>query len=276
MIREQIPERMRSARDWQACGKSYINTINNSSSLNIQLKLNFSHMKKLIFIFTGLALMSVLGAQSLQEIVNKYTAANKLDKVSSLKTIQIAGNMSMGGMQLPVTMWMKNPNKIKILTDLNGQSMIQVYDGIKGYTVNPMTGSSSPVAMSAEEVEQTLRANMFQNYMATYLKKGQLGLEGEEKVKDKPSFKLKATNEDGTVIYFFIDKSSYLMSKISTKASQGGMTMTIEIFPSDYTETNGFILPMKTTTTAQGMEIEMQFTKVEVDNPMDDSIFKIN
>jgi hypothetical protein len=33
---------------------------------------------------------------------------------------------------------------------------------------------------------------------------------------------------------------------------------------------------MKTTTTAQGMEIEMKFTNVEVDNPMDDSIFKIN
>ena len=32
---------------------------------------------------------------------------------------------------------------------------------------------------------------------------------------------------------------------------------------------------MKTTTTAQGMEFVMKFTKVEVDIPMDDSIFKI-
>ena len=117
-------------------------------------------MKKLIFIFAGLALMSGLGAQSLKEIVDNYTSANKLDKISTLKTIQITGNMSMVGMQVPVTMWMKNPNKIKILTDLNGQSMIQVYDGIKGYTVNPMSGSTAPVAMSSEEVEQTLRANM--------------------------------------------------------------------------------------------------------------------
>jgi outer membrane lipoprotein-sorting protein len=233
-------------------------------------------MKKLISILAGLALLSSLGAQSLQEIVNKYTSANKLDKISSLKTIQIKGNMSMVGMQVPVTMWMKNPNKIKIVTDLNGQNMIQVYDGIKGYSVNPMSGSTTPVAMSAEEVEQTLRANMFQNYMASYLKKGQLGLVGDEKVNDKPSFKLKATMDDGSIIYFFIDKGSYLMSKISTTTSQGGMSMAIDIFPSDYKETNGFILPMKTTTTAQGMEIEMKFTSVEVDNPMDDSIFKIN
>ncbi len=233
-------------------------------------------MKKLIFIFAGLALISVLTAQSLQEIVNKYTAANKLDKMSSLKTIQITGDMSMAGMHLPVTMWMKNPNKIKILTDFNGQNMIKVYDGVKGYTVNPMSGSNTPIAMNSEEVEQTLRANMFQNYMASYLSKGQLGFEGEEKVDNKPTFKLKATFGDGTVIYFFIDKASYLMSKISTTASQGGMTMNIDIFPSEYAETNGFIVPMKTTTSAQGMHIEMKFTKVEVDNPMDDSIFKIN
>lgn len=232
-------------------------------------------MKKLIFIFTGLALMSLVNAQTLQEIVNRYTVANKLDKVSSLKTIQITGSMSMAGMEIPMTMWMKNPDKIKIQTDINGQNMIQAYDGTKGYTINPMTGSSVPVEMTSEEVKQTLRANMFQNYMAAYLKNGKLALEGDEKVNDKPSFKLKATTDEGSPIYFFIDKSTCLMAKISTTTSQGGMTMTIDAFPSDYKETNGFIIPMKTTTSAQGMEFEMNFTKVEVDTPMDDSIFRI-
>ena len=33
---------------------------------------------------------------------------------------------------------------------------------------------------------------------------------------------------------------------------------------------------MKTSTTAQGMEFVMNFTKVEVDIPVDDSVFKIN
>ncbi len=51
--------------------------------------------------------------------------------------------------------------------------------------------------------------------------------------------------------------------------------MSFDSYPSDYTETNGFIIPMKTTTTAQGMEFVMNFTKVEVDIPMEDSIFRI-
>jgi hypothetical protein len=229
-------------------------------------------MKKVIFILAGLIIISVLNAQSLEEIVKKYTAANKLDKLSSLKTIKITGNMSMMGMQMPMTLWMKNPNKIKTVTSMNGQDMIQVYDGVKGFTVNPMTGSSVPKEMTAEEIKQTIRSNMFQNYMATFLKNGQLTLAGDETVDNKPAYKLKATVEGGTVIDLFIDKASYLMVKVSTTSS----AMSFDSFPTDYTETNGFIIPMKTRTTAQGMEFVMNFTKVEVDTPMDDSIFTVN
>jgi hypothetical protein len=228
-------------------------------------------MKKLFFILTGLILMSVINAQSLDEIVKRYTVANKLDKVSSLKTIKITGNMSMMGMQMPMTMWMKNPNKIKTVTSINGQEMIQVYDGVKGYTVNPLAGSTTPVEMTAEEIKQIIRTNMFHNYMAAYLKNGQLALAGDENVNNRPAHKLKATIDGGTVVNLFIDKTSYLMVKISTNTSG----MTIDSFPTDYTETNGFLIPMKTSTTAQGMEFVMNFTKVEVDIPVDDNIFRI-
>ena len=219
----------------------------------------------------GLIMMSVISAQSLDEIVKKYTAANKLDKVANLKTIKITANMSIMGMEMPMVMWMKNPNKIKSVTTFNGQDMIQVFDGEKGYVVSPMTGSTEPVEMTPDQVKQTLRSSMFQNYMATYLKNGQLKLNGEENVKDKPAYKIEATVEGGTVIDMFIDKSSYFLVKTATTAS--GVTM--ESYPTDYTETNGVMIPMKTSTSAQGMDILINFTKVEVDIPMEDDIFKI-
>jgi len=43
-------------------------------------------MKKLIFILTGLTLISVINAQSLEDIVKGYTIANKLDKISVCDT----------------------------------------------------------------------------------------------------------------------------------------------------------------------------------------------
>ena len=215
--------------------------------------------------------MSVVSAQSLDEIVKKYSEANKLDKVANLKTIKITANMSMMGMEMPMVMWLKNPNKIKSVTTLNGQDMIQVFDGEKGFVISPMTGSTEPVEMTPDQIKQILRSSMFQNYMATYLKNGQLKLEGEENVKDKPAYKIEATVEGGTVIDMFIDKSSYFLVKTATTVS--GVAM--EMYPTDYTETNGIMIPMKTSTSAQGMDILMNFTKVEVDLPMEDSIFKI-
>jgi hypothetical protein len=228
-------------------------------------------MKKLIFVMAGLIMMSVVSAQSLDEIVKKYTAANKLDNVANLKTIKITANMSLMGMEMPMVMWMKNPNKFKSVTTFNGQDMIQVFDGEKGYVISPMTGSTEPVEMTPDQVKQTLRSSMFQNYMVTYLKNNQLTLNGEENVNDKPAYKLQATIEGGTVIDMFIDKASYFLVKTATTAS--GVTM--ESFPTDYTETNGFMIPMKTSTSAQGMDILINFTKVEVDIPMEDDIFKI-
>jgi hypothetical protein len=232
-------------------------------------------MKKLIFITTGLIIMSVISAQSLDEIVKKYTEANKLDHIASLKTIKITGNMSMMGMEMPMVMFMKNPNKIKLVTTFNGQDMIHVFDGEKGYVVSPMTGSTDPVEMNPEQLNQTLRSNMFQNFMNSYLKNGQLALVGEENVNDKPAYKIKATIEAGTVIDMFIDKSSYFLVKTSTTTSMNGMTVTMDSYLSDYTDTSGVMIPMKTTNSAQGMNILINFTKVEMDVPMEDSIFKI-
>lgn len=228
-------------------------------------------MKKLILVLTGIFAFVIINAQSLEDIITKYTAANKLDQISKLKTIKLTGNMSMMGMEMSMEIWMKNPDKIKTVSIMNGMETVQVYDGVKGYMINPMTGSTDPVEMTQEQIKETLRGNMFQNYMATYLKNGQIKLAGEEKVNDKPAFKLKASIEGGVNVDLYIDKATYLLVKIST-TSQG---MSMDSYPSDYTENNGVFLPMKTTTSAKGMEFALQFTKVEVDIPMDDSIFKV-
>lgn len=232
-------------------------------------------MKKILFVLAGLIAISAINAQSLEEIVMKYTAANKLDKVSGLKTIKLTAKMSMMGMEMPMVLWMKNPDKIKTVTSFNGQDIISVFDGEKGYQINPMTGSSDPVEMTPEQAKQTLNSNVFQNYMVNYFKKGQLALAGEDKVNEKPVFKLKATIEGGSVVELYIDKASFLLVKTVASVNQGGTPIKIESYPSEYTETNGFLLPMKTTSSASGMEFVVNFTKVEVDVPMEDSIFKV-
>ncbi|MCX6261534.1 MAG: hypothetical protein NTY95_12030 [Bacteroidia bacterium] len=232
-------------------------------------------MKKLFLAVSFLLAVAALNAQSLEDIINNYTVANKLDNISHFKTIHVSAKMSMMGMDMPMEMWMKNPNKIKIVTNMNGQDMVQAFDGEKGYTISPMTGSTAPVEMTAEQLKNATMSNMFNNYMAQYLKEGKLTLEGEGNVNGKPAFKIKASLDGGNSATKYIDKSTYIILKTVTDVNQGGMTMAMESFPSDYKETNGILLPMKTTMSASGMEIVTTFTKVEVDVPIEDSVFKI-
>jgi hypothetical protein len=51
--------------------------------------------------------------------------------------------------------------------------------------------------------------------------------------------------------------------------------MTVDSYPSDYTLNNGIMMPMKTTSSMGGMDMVMTVTKVEVDTPIEDSIFKL-
>ena len=232
-------------------------------------------MKKLFLLTTCLLAAAVINAQTLEEIVKKYSAANKLDQITNFKTIKITGKMSMMGMELPMEMWMKNPNKIKSVTSFNGQEIIQVFDGQKGFMLNPMTGASTPTEMDAESAGSLNRSNLFQNYLENYLKQGKLSLEPEEAVNGVQCFKIKTSAEGGATIFMFIDKSSYRLVKNSAKVNSQGMDVTVESFPSDYKDFNGVILPSKTTTSASGMEFVIEFTNVEVNLPMDDSIFTI-
>jgi hypothetical protein len=121
--------------------------------------------------------------------------------------------------------------------------------------------------MTAEQIKESVKSNLFQNTVANYLKEGHLSLEGEDKVNNKPVYKLKALLSGGLASYLYIDKSSFLLVKLTSS--------NMEAIPSDYTETNGIFLPMKNTVSASGMEFVMTFTKVEVDIPMDDSLFII-
>lgn len=232
-------------------------------------------MKKLTLTCVFILTVTLLEGQSLNEIVKNFTVANKLDKVSSLQTIKLTGNMSMMGMEMPMVIYMKNPNKIKSVATINGQDIIQVFDGVKGYMTNPMTGSNTPVEMGENEAKQLLRSNIFQNYLDNYLKNNQLSLEGMEDVNGKPAFKIKASIEGGNVIRIYIDKSSYLIVKTIANVNQGGMAMSLESVPSDYRETNGILLPMTTTTSAAGMEFVYKYTDIKVNEPMDDSIFRL-
>ena len=223
----------------------------------------------------GLTLVAVISAQSLDEIVKKYSAAINQDQLQKVSTIKITGKMSAMGTELPMVMMMKNPNKIKVSYSFNGQEMISVFDGEKGYTLNPMTGSSTPIELTGDQLSQVQNNNVFRNDLLNYFKEGKLSLEGEENVKGNPAFKLKITT-GAAPTYMFLDKSSFLIVKTISNVDQMGTAMEVESYMTDYVNTKGVMLPRKTTAVANGTEAAViTFNSIEVNVPMDDSVFKL-
>lgn len=99
-------------------------------------------MKKSIFLLAAILMASVCSAQTLDEIANKYYAANGLENLEKAQTLIIQGKTSQMGMELPLTIMVKRPDKVKVLQEYNGMKIIIAFDGEKGYMVNPLTGAT--------------------------------------------------------------------------------------------------------------------------------------
>lgn len=227
-------------------------------------------MKRSILFFAALLVVLIMNGQTAEEIVKKYSVANKLDKIGQFTTIKTTGKMTMQGMDIPIVTWMKKPDKMRMEMSIMGQQMITTIDGTKGYMLNPMAGSE-PTELPMDQIEQNSQNNVFNNYMENYLKKGKLTYVGAENVGDKPAFKLKLEINATTTAMMFIDKVSYLLVKTSVSTAQGSADMIY----SDFKDNNGVFLPMKTTTSAMGQEMVMSVEKVEVNIPMEDTLFKL-
>ena len=65
-----------------------------------------------------------------------------------------------------------------------------------------------------------------------------------------------------------------MLVKMTTVADQGGTSMDVETYLSDYVDIDGVIMPKKTTAMTNGMEAAViTFDKIEVNIPIEDSVF---
>ncbi len=234
-------------------------------------------MKKLFILLPALLVASVCSAQTLDEIINKYYAANGTEILEKASTLYIEGTMSQMGTDMPIFISVKKPDKVKVVISFSGMDIISAYDGEKGYMINPLSGATDPVEIPAENLASVQDFNMFRDHMLDNFKAGRVKLEGVEDVNGKPAYKLSVTDEAGTVTGAFIDKESFLTVKTTAKVNQMGQEMEVESYVTEYMDVKGVKFPKVMKNMVNGMELGgMTFTLVELDKPLEDSVFKIN
>ncbi len=233
-------------------------------------------MKKLLsltFAILIAAFFTVVNGQDLSEILDQHFSVVGQEKLAEVKTITVHGKIMQMGTEFPFVQKMKKPNKFILEADMQGQKMIQAFDGENGWMVAPWM-SPDPQDLTGVQLKQAKEQTNIEGDLYNWEEKGhQAEYMGTEDVEGTETHKIKLTKKEGDEIFYFIDSESYVMLKETRKMTVDGNEIEIESFPGNYEMINGIAFPMSIKTNTMGQETEILFDSVKIDLELDDSIF---
>jgi outer membrane lipoprotein-sorting protein len=234
-------------------------------------------MKKLIVTTLTLFIIASLNfvqAQSLDDVLNKYIKATGLEKLASASSYQLKAKINQMGMELPMEMKIKKPKKFRIEMEMQGQKMVQAYDGKNGWMIAPWV-SPEPQDMSGTQLEDAFDQADMEGELYHYKEKGHsIEFVGKVNLDGKAAYKLNLTTKDGNKKTYFIDADTYLISKVKAKISGNGQTVDVTQIMSDYKTFDGFTMAMKLESVSPMGSAVITIEELKLNVDFDDAIFK--
>jgi outer membrane lipoprotein-sorting protein len=218
-------------------------------------------------------------AQTADEIVKKVLdARGGVEKIKTIQSERVSGHVSFSrGMEGTFVVELKRPLKMHAEISVEGQKIIRVYDGkSSGWMINPFAETKDAEPLSPEDLKNISDESDFDGPLVDYKTKGnQIELVGKENLDDKPVYRLKLTNKNGDVRFYFFDASSFLLLKWEGIRKTGEQEVPWESFFSDFREVQGLKYAFRIDQGSPGTEIKQTLTaeKIEINPPLDDSRF---
>ena len=233
-------------------------------------------MRKILFASLCF-IVTAVQAQTADEVIQKYsTAVGGLDAFNAVKTVKMTGNVSVQGMDLPLTIQIVNRKAMRSDVQVMGQMIINSYKDGKGWTVNPLAGANSATEVTGTALYDLQNQSMIASPLMDYKARGnQAELEGQEDVEGIKCYKIKLTRkEDGKASTYFINTSDYLPIKFVESKEMQGQEFDVESYFSDYKDFNGMKFSMTRTQKVEGQVLqEIKMTDIQFNVDIDDKIF---
>ncbi len=219
-------------------------------------------------------------AQTVDEIIAKnYASKGGLEKWKSIQTQKMTGVAAAQGFELGMVVYGKRPNlgRQDLTIEVPGQppvTMVNIFDGVKAWMINPMTGSDAPTEMSGAEADTVREQSDFDGSLVDYKAKGHtIELVGTETLGTKKVHHLKVTRKGQPVQHYYLDTETGYEVKVATEA---GASPATETELSEYRTVDGVQVPHLIRVLQGGqVQAELRITKVEFNVPLDDALFKI-
>jgi hypothetical protein len=234
-------------------------------------------------LFAGLIIIAAAAQDlTLDQILKKSEdALGGSDSISKVQTLKMAAKMVMGGgqMEMLMTVSTKRPHFVRVESVVQGKTIVAAYDGTTAWTINPLAGSSDPQKMD-EKTAATLATSDIDEALGSLARLKAAGhtveLMGKEDAEGSPAYKIKITRKNGMTATHFLDAETFLPIKSINKVSQMGQEMEVEAYPGNYKKIGGILFPHSIEQKIGGRTFgQMIVEKIEINEPMDDTIFKM-
>lgn len=230
--------------------------------------------------------LSLAGPAFADDMTTEDIIAKSVEKLGGLaawdavQSAQYQATLAMGGgMELPMTFFFKKPGMMRGESDLQGQKVVQAYDGSQGWQVMPMGGKLEPQLMSKGEATIVRVQSDFEGPLVNYKKKGHtVELIGKETVEGTESYRLKVTTQADDVIHLFVDTKSFLPHTMKVRMMiPTGQEIDTNISIGDYQEVAGVLIPHSMSILPEGMPqgMDLTYSDIEINPELDDSLFML-
>jgi outer membrane lipoprotein-sorting protein len=226
-----------------------------------------------------------LRAQTADELVAKNLAAKGgVAKLKAVQGMRITGRVTLpnagGGLEIPMTILTKRPNRFRQESTVQGQKVIIAYDGKNAWMINPIMGADSPRPIQGDQAEILKQQADLDGPLADYKEKGTtIDVMGTETMDGKQVHKLKVTPKTGRVVYLYLDAQTGLEAKTVMDApadpNSGAPAATMEIQFSNYQNVGGLMMPHTIQQKLNGQVAQVNIDKIELSPAVDESLFSM-
>lgn len=234
-------------------------------------------MKRLLLSLTALLSIAMVNAQTADEIVLKHIdAIGGKEKLSQITSVYIESGTEVMGNESATKTTILTGKGFRNESNFNGQQIVNVVTDKGGWAINPFGGSDQAVAMPDEQYKAG-KDQIYVNPFLNYAEKGsKIELLGKEKVGATEAYKIKYTNKDNAETTYYIDPATFYIVQAVKKGNAMGQEITINISYSDYKKNDaGFLWPYTTNIDMGQFALKVNAKKVEVNKPVDPSIFEM-
>jgi hypothetical protein len=147
--------------------------------------------------------------------------------------------------QLPFTLELERPRKLRLEIVFAGKTAVQVYDGTNGWKLRPYLNRLEVEPYTEEELKSAALQTELDGPLVDYAAKGnKVELDGMEKVENRDTYKLKVTLANGHETHVWVDAQTFLEAKVEGQPRRmDGKIHPVEVYYRDYHAVNGLQMP---------------------------------